>query len=757
MHKISIRHGFSCKSFVSKVQDMLNNILKVIRRFLFKKNMQMRQKLLLLVLTGSIASFLATGALVFYGLFSLQDTLLEGGEEMGDITASSMKEVVSERIMTDLTEIAEVRAQHLDRELETNAEDAQFIASQVNMLLTSNESYSAHSLPLVRERSIKSGEPYLNYSLSLEKSGAMEPYRQEIGLMSNIDLTLKGMSRHYTACFLGSEHGYMISMDVAQDGQENVEFNDKYLNEYDPRNMGWYKKAKEAQKVIFTDVYLDSNGKLCLTCAAPYYDASGFAGVVGLDVNPDSIDQQIDDTAVGQTGYSFIMNNNGDVVFSSADAGMLQVYANHHDMRLSSEPTLAEAARRMTAGEHGVMPCLVNGKNYYLAFAPMNFVGWSFGTLIEQDEVNGPAEATRQSILDGGIRFRSEISKQFYALIGIALLAMACILVALFFLSNHLSRRFVKPINELSDGVREIASGHLDKKLSIHTGDELEHLAICFNAMTEDLQTYMKNLTKVAKEKERIATELSVATDIQLSMLPRVFPPFPEHEEFDIYATMNAAKEVGGDFYDFYLLDENHLIVTMADVSGKGVPAALFMVVAKTIMKNFALTMMGSDEMAALMACTNQQLCKNNDRGMFVTVFSGLLDLSTGHFVYVNAGHTPPLIYRGAEGRFSYLPYPKRRNPMLGSIEDLTYTQQELTLAPDDKLFLYTDGVSEALNEAEELYGAERLEKCLNQTSPGLTLQELLEAVHSSLKNHVGAAEQSDDITMLALAYYGKK
>lgn len=734
---------------------MFMNVLDAWRRFTAKKNMNMRQKLLVLVLMGSIASFLATGALVFYGLFALQDMLLEGGERMGNITASRMKEVMSERTMDDLTEVAKIRAQHLDRELASDAEDIKFLADQLYILLTSPDGYAPRNLPMVRERPIRSGEPYLNYSLAMEQSGAIEAYRKEIGLISNIDLSLRPMSKFYTACFIGSKHGYMLSMDVSQDGRETVAFSDKYLNDYDPRQMDWYKLAEETQNVIFTAVYRDSNGKQCLTCAVPYYDADGFAGAVGLDVNPLVIDEQIDDTAVGRTGFSFIMNNEGDVVFSSTDTGMLQVFANHHDLRLSPEPTVAEAARRMTAGEQGVMPCLIDGKHYYLAFAPMQSIGWSFGTLIEENEVNGPADETRQSILEDGNLFRIKISEEFYKLIGASLLAMAGILVALFLFSSHLSKRFVKPIHKLTAGVREIASGHLDKKLSINTGDELEHLAVCFNAMTDELQTYMNNLTRVTKEKERIATELSVATDIQLSMLPNVFPPFPEHKEFDIYATMHAAKEVGGDFYDFYLLDENHLMVTMADVSGKGVPAALFMVVAKTIMKNFALTMMGSDDMAALMACSNQQLCQNNDRGMFVTVFSGLLDLSTGRFVYVNAGHTAPLLYRAAEGRFSFLEQ-KHHDPMLGCLENITYSQHELTLSPGDKLFLYTDGVNEALNEAEKLYGSERLENCLNQASPELTLEELLKAVHTSLDEYVGTAEQSDDITMLAMSFHGK-
>jgi sigma-B regulation protein RsbU (phosphoserine phosphatase) len=272
--------------------------------------------------------------------------------------------------------------------------------------------------------------------------------------------------------------------------------------------------------------------------------------------------------------------------------------------------------------------------------------------------------------------------------------------------------------------------------------------------MTDELQNQMKNLAQVTADKERISTELSVATNIQESMLPRIFPPFPEKKEFDIYASMHPAKEVGGDFYDFYMVDDNHVMITIADVSGKGVPAALFMVIAKTILKNFALTMSGSKDLAPLVSCTNDQLCQNNDAMMFVTAFVGLLNIKTGHLTYVNAGHNPPLVYRNKEQKFSYMDV--KRNFVLGGMDELVFKGQELTLEPGDKLFLYTDGVTEALNEADEMYGEERLINALDAAGADkLNLQELLAVVQKSLALHVGTAAQSDDITMLTLSYYG--
>ena len=329
------------------------------------------------------------------------------------------------------------------------------------------------------------------------------------------------------------------------------------------------------------------------------------------------------------------------------------------------------------------------------------------------------------------------------------LAAFVIIIVLVPFAGRSLADKFTKPIQLLTDGVREIASGNLDKKLDIQTGNEIEHLAVCFNAMTDELKTYMDNLTKIAAEKERIATELDVAKNIQTSMLPNIFPAFPDRKEFDIYATMNAAKEVGGDFYDFYLLDENHLVVTIADVSGKGIPAALFMMISKTILKNFSMTMTNPDDFAAVMSLSNNQLCQNNDAMMFVTVFMGMLDIKTGEFVFVNGGHNPPLVYHKATDSYEYLKV--KKNFVLGGMEDIDFIQQSIKLEKGDSLFLYTDGVTEALNPDNELYGEERLINCLNHSDKSSSVKELLSFVRADVNKHVNGAAQSDDITMVTL------
>ena len=227
---------------------------------------------------------------------------------------------------------------------------------------------------------------------------------------------------------------------------------------------------------------------------------------------------------------------------------------------------------------------------------------------------------------------------------------------------------------------------------------------------------------------------------------------FPVRPEFGLYAMMRTAKEVGGDFYDFYFADQNHLVITMADVSGKGVGAALFMLIAKTVLQNFVLTSLGDNDLATVMSKTNDRLAQNNDAMMFVTTFLGLLDLKTGRFTFVNGGHNPPLIFHADSERYEYMRVNK--NFVLGPMEDLDFCQQEIQLKAGDRLFLYTDGVTEALNVKKELYGEERLLNTLNRREIfTLNDRDLLTALKKSLDDYADGAEQFDDITMMSLTF----
>ena len=312
-------------------------------------------------------------------------------------------------------------------------------------------------------------------------------------------------------------------------------------------------------------------------------------------------------------------------------------------------------------------------------------------------------------------------------------------------------KRIINPISIVSNEAQVFVDNEnkISERLGyIKTGDEIETLSQSLLKMQIGINEYIKDLTVVTAEKERIGTELNVATKIQADMLPRIFPPFPDKKEFDLFASMDPAKEVGGDFYDFFLIDENHLGLVIADVSGKGVPAALFMVIAKTLIKNRAIV---GGSPAEILEYANNQLCEGNDQEFFVTVWLGILDISTGKGVAANAGHEHPVIKR-ADGDFELVVY--RHSLALAVMEDVPFQEHEFELNPGDTLLVYTDGVPEATNSNDVQYGTDRMLRLLNRNK-NASMDELLKALRKDVDIFVGNAPQFDDLTMLALKYNG--
>ena len=314
----------------------------------------------------------------------------------------------------------------------------------------------------------------------------------------------------------------------------------------------------------------------------------------------------------------------------------------------------------------------------------------------------------------------------------------------------YLRKTVLSPIVEVTAEAERFANNHEAGRemRAVRSKNEIGVLATSVQKMEVEIIQYIDNLTRVTAEKERIGAELSIATQIQADMLPSIFPPFPDRKEFDIYASMTPAKEVGGDFYDFFLVDDDHLAMVMADVSGKGVPAALFMVIAKTLIKNRA--QMG-DSPAEIMKNVNEQLCEGNEAELFVTTWVAVLEISTGKGVAANAGHEHPAIRR-ADGQFELAVY--RHSLALAAMEGARFREHTFELHPGDSLFVYTDGVPEATNAKTELFGTERMLASLNR-NPNAAPIALLRTLRRDLNDFVGDAPQFDDITMLGFKYIG--
>lgn len=326
----------------------------------------------------------------------------------------------------------------------------------------------------------------------------------------------------------------------------------------------------------------------------------------------------------------------------------------------------------------------------------------------------------------------------------LSLLLISSALIA-FILYRVLRHNINEPITKLTETAQEISRGDLDKTIYLEEPSELVKLAKSFNKMKTDIKKQLTELSEITLEKERMASELAIAKTIQDSALPK---DFPQDESFELVASMTPAREVGGDFYDFFPIDENHYAFVIADVSGKGITAALYMMSAKTAIKNM---LQAGYNIEGAINKANKAICENNVEGMFVTAFIGIIDLATGEMQYINAGHCSPLLKNEADYQY----FDTFMNLVLGAFPEYNYKSGKTVLKPNNRLFLYTDGVTEAQTKNMKMYGNERLQKALNQKD--MSLSETLNHIHKSIKTFVRGAPQFDDVTMLALEFHHKK
>lgn len=364
----------------------------------------------------------------------------------------------------------------------------------------------------------------------------------------------------------------------------------------------------------------------------------------------------------------------------------------------------------------------------------------------------------RVAVIGTDIYLRTITAHVYDYIKSIALFGILLLLIGQIGFVTIVRKNIINPVVALAGSVQNFIDLSQDcapedlvfESVEVKRDTEIRDLSCELTQMTESLREYMIRLRNVTVEKERIGAELSVATQIQADMLPSIFPAFPGRKEIDIYASMTPAKEVGGDFYDYYFIDPDHLAVVMADVSGKGVPAALFMVIAKTLLKNRAQQ---GGTPSEILYDVNNQLNENNESGLFVTVWLAILDVKTGRAMAANAGHEYPAVCR-ADGDYELMK--RKHSPALGVLEDVDFSEYTFELNPGDRFFVYTDGVPEAVNEEKEFFGAKRMVEALNAGKEG-DEAALLAAVKEKIDAFAGAAMQFDDITMLGLRYNGNK
>ncbi|MDP3684849.1 MAG: SpoIIE family protein phosphatase [Ignavibacteria bacterium] len=495
----------------------------------------------------------------------------------------------------------------------------------------------------------------------------------------------------------------------------------------------WYLIPKELQRAMWSEPYynVDDNSKILATFSVPFYlNRNGkrvCAGIVSAEIDLHWLEKIVKGVTLYQNGYAFLISHDGtfvthptkDFIMNETIFSVAEKY---------NDAAVRKYGQAALQGKSDFIPLqqFLHKKNIWLYYVPLLTNDWSLGVVIPDDELMADLNLLTRYIL-------------LYNLVGAILL-----IIAIVFLANRITR----PLKKLASATDQIAAGNFNVAIpEMHSTDEVSHLAASFNFMKISLRQYIDNLMETTAAKQKMESELKIAHEIQMGILPKIFPPFPDRPEFDLYAVIEPAKEVGGDFYDFFLLDDSFLYFTVGDVSGKGVPASLFMAVTKTLIKASTAIDLPLNE---IICKVNNDLCRENDSSMFVTIFFGRINIRTGEVDFVNAGHNLPYIV-SQSGEIKKIE--KTGDIAVGIIDNYPYKLARITLAEDDKIFLYTDGITEAQNITDELYSDKRLEVFL-KTQQSSSAKELVLNSVKEVKKFSDTAPQSDDITSFTLKWF---
>ena len=706
----------------------------------------LQQKIVNLVL---IFALLIIGLFVAVSIFMAKDLtkiVEKSGAEQKDSITKVSQQTMQGTLNVSMTQSAEMQASIADNLFTAAQGNVLTLQEYAEYLFTHRDEYTDKtvSAPLPENDGIP--------SVQLQHEAAVDPADDpDLGLLANMNELLLSMYNNsgvVNSTLAATTHGDIIFVD----DRAGANFNDDgTLQTFEVRERPWYTGAIEKGGLYYTGIELDAFTNIPgLVCSAPVYANGELVAVVGADVFLYNISEYVNDsTKYG--GFACIVNQDGEIIFSPKKDGTFKAVTSDQaaDLRKGENAELGAFVNKALTETTGLETITVDGVEYYLCGAPMKTVGWTVISGVAKELSDQPTNAMLAAYDDINNEALGEYNKASSHSQNVILLWTAILLTLAFISALTVAGRIVKPIETMTRRIDELSEGDLQFKMedAYRTKDEIELLAEAFTELSAKTVQYIGQITTITAEKERIGAELELATRIQANMLPNLFPAFPQRSDFDIYASMTPAKEVGGDFYDFMLLDDDHLAVVIADVSGKGVPAALFMMMAMILIDN--TTRMEGPEASPgeVLTRVNNTICANNEEEMFVTVWLGILDLKTGKVKATNAGHEYPIIKK-ADGKFELLK--DKHGMVVGAMEGLRYKDYEFKLEEGGTLFLYTDGVAEATNAENKLFGTERTIEALNEI-PEESPEKLLKKVKENVDIFVGEAPQFDDLTMISV------
>ena len=718
-----------------------------------KRNKKIGRQILKGNLTAAFLTVIMFAVISGIGLKKVQKEIVLSGSEVIDEIAEEEIKNVTDIVLAEMSDVLKNLSLSCSDKMSKYMEELKICAGIVSDVYENPENYGSREIGIPSEET----RDKLCMYFSLNKDMDYESKRDEIykiGCCHKVFQSVYENSR-INSIYYTTKDGMLFSFD-SNSGEVLDKLGENqqplYLYDYEPRETEWYKNScmKEKGSVSFSSTYLDSTGKLVVTCSQPVYRENEYMGVMAIDIYLDNLEDDLIGMAdIKYDGFVEIADGSGNVIVSPSLADNREGYEQINILTDEKEG-LMDFAKDMVSGGESTESLVYNGQESRIMYMPVEYTGWSIGIIFNTDmvlkyiyerhdyimEANSTTEKNVRNIIEGLIIFFG----------GGAIVIMA----AGALLARLVSLRITKPIEALIEDVHIIRDGNLDYRVSINTGNELEELGEAFNKMTLSLSEHMDNLKRVTADKERMSTELDVASRIQLSLLPKRMAS--SGNEFDVCAFMKPAKEVGGDFYDYFTTDESRLWLVAADVSGKGIPASLFMMMGKTLIKNMAATI-GTP--ARILKEANSRLNEHNEEMMFITCFVCVIDLSTGKMTFANGGHNIPFYCQNGS---EYVKIENTPDLPLAVFNDTEYKDSYIYLKEGDRLFLYTDGVTEAMNEKGCLYGEERLRVVLNDAGrKGHRGTEILTAVREDIKRFSGNAEQADDITMLSFEYIKKR
>ena len=701
------------------------------------------RKMILTTLTFALLTLILSTVTFLSAIHFIRTDAVANSHALGEKASSISSEAMMKKLEESIQNQATDKALLAEQKLSAYSDSVLYAASYANALCLNAEDYPDKEVdrPLHENAGI-----WVMQRTLADESISYDDLRVECSLLGNMVDVFEPIvenNDNIATIYMGTESGLLISYDTNSDSGNEV--GESY---YEYRYSGWYNAAKTTQGFFFTEPYQDGYGRgLTITCVAPYHDASGqFAGCIAMDILMADLNESMVNDGIIIPSVATLIDHKGNYIAGRDVDPMSENMGSIFDP--GKKETLRLVGREILERKNGIVSVGDGESAEYIAFATIDSTDWTLCIMSPVSSVIQPAVEIRENIDQNTENVVNTVTAGIMNVIQSCLLLSALILLFVTMFTGNFSKRISDPLKQLEADVHLISGGNLDSRTKVNTDDEIGSLASSFNHMTDSLQKYIADLKDVTAKEERIAGELSAASAIQTSMLPRNFDDFTGQKEYDLYAVMVPAKEVGGDFYDFFLVDDDHIALVIADVSGKGVPASLFMAISRTLIKNRAQQ---GDTPAEILKNVNAQLCEGNEAGLFVTVWVAVIEISTGRGIAANAGHEHPALKR-ANGQYELIEY--RHSPAVATFDNISFREHAFELHPGDSLFVYTDGVTEATNTKNEMFGTDRLLVSLNRHQDA-TPHELLQTVRQDINTFVGDAPQFDDITMLGFHYTG--